>query len=92
VVGLLDDVEDRDLSMRTLVALFYLHKDKGVLFKLSKRRGTYTAIAKGRDRQGKSPPEFIQEMMDRICPGLSKMVKSLNIQKEDIYADDEDRR
>jgi hypothetical protein len=92
VVALLDDVDDRDLSMRTLVALYYLHKDKGILFKLSKRRGTYTAIAKGRDRQGKSPPEFIQEMMDRICPGLSKMVKSLNIKPNDPYADEEERR
>ena len=69
--------------MRALVALHYLHKDRNLLFRLSKRRGTYTAIARGRDRQGKSPPEFIQEMMDRICPGLSKMVKSLNLQAPD---------
>ena len=73
------EVEDVELLTRCLGSLYYMSRSEKLLKVMGKRRGTYTGISRARGLLGPNPPEYIQELMDKVCPGLSRLMGSLNV-------------
>jgi hypothetical protein len=71
-----------EVLTRATATIFHLTSNVALTNKMAMRRGTYSAIARAQDFLGADAPNFLQELLEKLRPGLKALIRQLNLPPE----------
>jgi hypothetical protein len=78
---------DAEVLTRATATIYHLTKNVALTNKMAMRRGSYSAIARAQDFLSADAPNFLQELLEKLRPGLKALIRQLNLPPEIMTKD-----